>query len=197
MQFNDSVVYVRDGKSLPAIVLKSQQSPDGELLALLYADPVAGPRLVLDGTFRGVAQVASAVPPLKDGAKFGWEDVEAADLRAWKAKPKPTIEELEAILNSEGEFPIKINPDGSISADLKPTAPEQLDEAQGPVTPGDPESPHAIPGGVESHAPAHEIKTYSDGTVVSGPGPMPELSPAQQDAAELVRIKAAQNQPDA
>jgi len=33
--------------------------------------------------------------------------------------------------------------------------------------------------------------------VVSGPGPMPELSPAQQDAAELVQIKAAQNQPDA
>jgi hypothetical protein len=65
-----------------------------------------------------------------------------------------------------------------------PSAPEQLDEAQGPVLPGDPNSPHAIPGGVESDAPAYEVKTYSDGTVASGPGPMPGLSPAQQDAAE-------------
>lgn len=29
---------------------------------------------------------------------------------------KPTIEELEAILNSEDDYDIKINPDGSITA---------------------------------------------------------------------------------
>jgi hypothetical protein len=160
-QFNDSIIYVRNGKPLPAIVLASQATAEGELLTLLYADPVNGPQLLAQGTTRGIAQVQKAVAPFVEGNMFGWK------------------------------------PWGEVAPTEPPTAPEQLDEAQGPVTPGDPESPHAIPGGVESDAPAHEIKTYSDGTVVSGPGPMPELSPAQQDAAELVQIKAAQNQPDA
>jgi len=160
-QFNDSIIYVRNGKPLPAIVLASQATAEGELLTLLYADPVNGPQLLAQGTTRGIAQVQKAVAPFVEGNMFGWK------------------------------------PWGEVAPTEPPTAPEQLDEDQGPVTPGDPESPHAIPGGVESDAPAHEIKTYSDGTVVSGPGPMPELSPAQQDAAELVQIKAAQNQPDA
>jgi hypothetical protein len=159
--YNDSVVYIRNGKPIPAIVLSSLQSERGELLTVLYAQPDIGPTLLAQGTTRGIAQVQQAVAPFKEGNTFGWYDEVVA-------VPQKTI-----------------------------SAPEQLDEAQGPVTPGDPESPHAIPGGVESDAPAHEIKTYSDGTVVSGPGPMPELSPAQQDAAELVQIKAEQNQPDA
>lgn len=36
-------------------------------------------------------------------------------------KPKPTIEELEAILADDTELTIQINPDGSISAVEKPT----------------------------------------------------------------------------
>jgi hypothetical protein len=182
-QFNDSIIYVRNGKPLPAIVLASQATAEGELLTLLYADPVNGPQLLAQGTTRGIAQVQKAVAPFVEGNMFGWKPWGEVAPTEPPTAPEQLDEDQGPVTPGDPESP--------------PTAPEQLDEAQGPVTPGDPESPHAIPGGVESDAPAHEIKTYSDGTVVSGPGPMPELSPAQQDAAELVQIKAAQNQPDA
>ena len=45
------------------------------------------------------------------------------------------------------------------------SAPEQLDEAQGPVTPSDPESPHAL---------TIETKTYSDGSSATGVAPLPD-----------------------
>ena len=73
-QFNQAVVYVRDGKPIPAIVLKSQSSDGGELLTLLIADPLYGPGLIAQGTTRGVAQVVSAVAPLTEGKAFGWHE---------------------------------------------------------------------------------------------------------------------------
>ena len=69
-QFNDSVVYVRNGKNVPAIVLKSQVTADGELLSLLYADPDKGPGLVAQGTFRGIDLVAAGVAPMAEGKVF-------------------------------------------------------------------------------------------------------------------------------
>jgi len=107
-QFNDSIIYVRNGKPLPAIVLASQATAEGELLTLLYADPVNGPQLLAQGTTRGIAQVQKAVAPFVEGNMFGWK------------------------------------PWGEVAPTEPPTAPEQLDEAQGPVEPGAPESPHAI-----------------------------------------------------
>ena len=75
-QFNDSVGYVRTGKPLPAIVLASQASEQGELLTLLYADPANGPQLLAQGTTRGIAQVQNAVAPMAEGKVFGWKDLE-------------------------------------------------------------------------------------------------------------------------
>ncbi len=167
--FNDSVVYVRNGKPIPAIVLSSLQSDRGELLTVLYAQPEIGPTLLAQGTTRGVAQVQQAVTPFVEGNVFGWEDTFASDLRAWKARPKPTIAELEAILNEEGEFPIKINPDGSISADLpEGHAALAADIVFGPVQPGAPESPHAIiqhdvPGRAAYDQANRDIAGLSDG----------------------------------
>ncbi len=109
--FNDSVIYVRNGKPIPAIVLSSLQSEHGELLTLLYAQPEIGPTLLAQGTTRGVAQVQLSVLPFVKGNAFGWKEDDY----------------------SEANLGIK-----------HPTAPEQLDEVQGPVTPGAPESPHAI-----------------------------------------------------
>jgi hypothetical protein len=204
--FNDSVVYIRNGKPIPAIVLSSLMSDRGELLTVLYAQPEIGPTLLAQGTTRGIAQVQQAVAPFVEGNTFGWQDLSKSSSDYLVEDIMPDLIKLSMTVAKIAPQ-MEISPTGTIiSANtllqeclLKTpeSAPEQLDEAQGSVTPGDPESPHAIPGGVESDAPAHEIKTYSDGTVVSGPGPMPELSPAQQDAAELVQIKAAQNQPDA
>ena len=45
--------------------------------------------------------------------------------------------------------------------------------------------PPLTPGAVNGWSglpPAHETKTYPDGTTVTGPGPLPDLSPAQQDS---------------
>ena len=121
--FNDSVVYVRNGNPIPAIVLKSQQSADGELLTLLYADPATGPGLLAQGTTRGIAQVQQAVAPFVAGNTFGWLDPFDGH----------SAEALQSVLDHVEDI-----------AAAKPSAPEQLDEAQGPVTPGDPESPHAL-----------------------------------------------------
>lgn len=140
-QFNDSIIYVRNGKPLPAIVLASQESPLGELLTLLYADPTKGPTLLAQGTTRGIAQVQQAVTPMVEGNVFGWEEVEsvAADM---------TIALLEAADKENDQLRQKIAEQEAILNQKPEPAPltslEQLDEVQGPVEPGDPESPHAI-----------------------------------------------------
>lgn len=207
--FNSLVVFVRNGVATPAFVVKSQLQADGrEFLSLLYADPITGPQLVLAGATRKVGDVAFGVPPLSVGANFGWKDLavhpddqkvmdeRAAALKA--GEPVPVLPYDEDDLPGVHGLPVQAaETDADKDARLAnlahqepviilpvPSAPEQLDEAQGAVQPDDPNSPHAIPGGVESDAPAYEVKTYSDGTVASGPGPMPGLSPAQQDAAE-------------
>ena len=70
--YNDSVVYVRNGKPIPAIMLSSLQSDRGELLTVLYAQPEMGPVLLAQGTTRGIAQVQQALAPFVDGNTFGY-----------------------------------------------------------------------------------------------------------------------------
>ena len=92
-QFNDSVLYVRNGTVIPAIVLKSAIShprpdlPAGvqhsklhkdeapvETLTLLYADPDNGVGLVNSGTTAKIPLIAFAVKPWTDGSAFGWKE---------------------------------------------------------------------------------------------------------------------------
>jgi hypothetical protein len=74
--FNDSVVYVLNGKPIPGTVLKSIPSEGGELLTLLYADP-EGEKQIAAGSTRYVGQIASMVKPLTEGSRFGWKDNDA------------------------------------------------------------------------------------------------------------------------
>lgn len=74
--FNDSVVYVLNGKPIPGTVLKSIPSEGGELLTLLYADP-EGEKQIAAGSTRYVGQIASMVKPLSEGSQFGWKDSDA------------------------------------------------------------------------------------------------------------------------
>lgn len=46
--------------------------------------------------------------------------------------------------------------------------------------------PETLPEGMSGTHQDIETKHYSDGTSATGPGPLPDLSPAQQEAAELV-----------
>jgi len=158
--FNDSVIYVRNGKPIPAIVLSSLQSDKGELLTLLYAQPEIGPTLLAQGTTRGIAQVQQAVQPFVEGNVFGW--------RPW------------------GEVaPVEPVPVPQTPTAIPDRAPEQLDEAQGPVTPGAPESPHAIeqagghqgaenPDGGEF---GHGVGTIPEGITIAPEVPLVEGEP--------------------
>ena len=146
--FNDSVVYIRNGKPIPAIVLSSLMSDRGELLTVLYAQPEIGPTLLAQGTTRGIAQVQQAVAPFKEGNMFGWK------------------------------------PWGEVAPTEPPTAPEQLDEAQGAVEPGAPESPHA-PGFASFHVAENE-----DGTLESHPGSYPENNPPSDSEREIAVQKS-------
>ncbi|SRR5579883_62098 len=74
-KFNDPVTYVRNGEELPAIVLKSSLDGDQELLALLYADPDAGPQLVMQGAVNKTGAYAFAVKPFREGAAYGWKEL--------------------------------------------------------------------------------------------------------------------------
>lgn len=66
--------------------------------------------------------------------------------------------------------------------------PHQLSQAKpiggAPVGPAE-----IISGPLEVLEPTREIETkiYTDGTSATGPGPLPDLSPAQQDAAEALK----------
>jgi hypothetical protein len=167
-RFNDLVIFVRNGVAVPALVVQSQLQPDGrEFLSVLYADPTSGPTLVLSGATRKVGSVQLGAPPLSVGGNFGWKDLEihpgdqkiidkhAAALKA--GEPVSVLPYEADDLPGVHGLPIQAaETDADKAARLAnlahqepaimpvPTAPEQLDEAQGPVEPGAPESPHAI-----------------------------------------------------
>ena len=67
-----------------------------------------------------------------------------------------------------------------------PTAvPDNLPEGYAPIMPTDPtsvESVEAAKAAALAGNPQYETRTYSDGSTVTGRGPLPELSPEQQDA---------------
>jgi hypothetical protein len=144
--YNDSVVYIRNGKPIPAIVLSSLMSDRGELLTVLYAQPEIGPTLLAQGTTRGIAQVQQAVAPFVEGNMFGWKDTEVETVTLANLPPSIAIyvKKLEDELAETTEGRDKALQEMADAGAVKRTAPEQLDEAQGPVEPGDPESPHAI-----------------------------------------------------
>ena len=143
-QFNDSVLYVRNGKPIPAIVLKSQETPGGELLTLLYADPDAGPAMVSQSTTRGIAQVQNAVAPLAEGKVFGWKDNNVT-LDTLPPSIAIYVKKLEDELAATTEGRDKALQDIANLGMAHPSAPEQLDEAQGAVEPGYAGPPLAIP----------------------------------------------------
>lgn len=72
--FGDAVTYVKDGKDLNGIVLKSAVDSTRELLTILYVDPERGPAQVMQGNLKNIAQIAIGTSPLVQGAKFGWTD---------------------------------------------------------------------------------------------------------------------------
>ena len=156
--FNDSVLYVRNGKPIPAIVLSSLQSDRGELLTVLYAQPDIGPQLLAQGTTRGIAQVQQAVQPFVEGNVFGWKeddysqavianDTAVAELLKVSGelqKANDEVQRLQEELAQTTEGRDKALQDMANLGIKHPTAPEQLDEVQGSVEPGDPDSPAAI-----------------------------------------------------
>jgi hypothetical protein len=170
--------------NVSAIVKVTTESPDGMVVFIDGGDP--------NGYVRDrVVRVPPAMKPFMPsglpaypapGTAGGWA-AEAENARIAKDGGGKGPQASQQSVPQEGGIPGGgTYPTGT--GGYPGPAPLAADAAFGPVQPGDPNPPHAIPGGVESDVPAYEVKTYSDGTVASGPGPMPGLSPAQQDAAE-------------
>ncbi len=68
MQYGDVVTYVKDGKPLNAIVVKSS----GDILSLIYLDPTSE-SMTHQGNLSRVVSTAIGVRPLSEGATFGWQ----------------------------------------------------------------------------------------------------------------------------
>src|SRR6185437_4684376 len=73
MKYGEVVTYIRNGVSLNALVLHSQQAVDGEHLILAYADP----QFSGNGISRAIA-TAFDVKPFVQGANQGWTIPDAA-----------------------------------------------------------------------------------------------------------------------
>lgn len=144
--FNDSVVYILNGKSIPAIVIKSAMVENEEFLTLLYADPVNGPGQINAGTFRSIGQVAVAVPPYAEGKQFAWQDNAAAELPEGTLSAEAAVQLRRDVADTEAlakkwesqneEMIVKLNASEAENAELKaklapiePAANEVVQEA--------------------------------------------------------------------
>lgn len=127
MNFGDSVVYVKDGKPLNALVVKAQ----GDALNLIYLDP-ASESFVAQGNTSRLASTAVAVKPLADGAKFGWmqrddsrlqhDNQLAKDRETAKSASFHVIEQPDgSFTSSVGPFPVPASEDDQKAAELAKT----------------------------------------------------------------------------
>jgi hypothetical protein len=117
-RFNDIVTLVRGNVETPALVVQSVQQPNGEHLTVVSLDPAKASPL-LSGSNVDAAIRRDFVTPLTGGKTFGW-----------KERPVPPKGFGQAIAEA--------------IAAQRPSAAELMDEVQGPVEGGDPESPHAL-----------------------------------------------------
>lgn len=149
------------------------RASNDESLTLLFAN-LDGAAFVGQGSMNGIAKIEHNIRPLMQGSKFGW--LENADRAGYES----------FVAHVAGQ-----------------SAAEALDEAQGEVPAGDPDSPHAIVGGgpvdsaivavnVFANKPAEQsgFIIHGDGTPIipgepapiqpTGPGPEPEPEPAAE-----------------
>lgn len=74
-EYGSTVVYVRNGEEINALVAQSSQQADGEHLTLVYLDPAFNSPL-LGGSTLQRAMATAFVGPLQDGGVNGWKEVE-------------------------------------------------------------------------------------------------------------------------
>lgn len=133
--FNDAVICIRNGKPVPAIVLSSLSSDQGELLTLLYADPDNGPQLIAQHTTRGIAKTQLAVAPWVGGKAFGWREVDEVVIAPKPVAPAPTVITIgvpkgqvnlldPAVIAEEVKRGEEQNADAGLLSDSKPVFPE-------------------------------------------------------------------------
>lgn len=83
-EFGDVVIYVKAGVETNALVVQSQQQPDGEHLQVVYLNPdLASSQLGLSQVEKAIVYVFAT--PLTEGKTYGWKDSDlAADLASMK-----------------------------------------------------------------------------------------------------------------
>jgi hypothetical protein len=89
MKYGEVVKYIRNGISLNALVLHSQQTESGERLILAYPDPTFESAVLSGTNTQKAVATAFDVPLHTEGSNSGWErigvdpdEVAADELRA-------------------------------------------------------------------------------------------------------------------
>ena len=147
-KFGDVVQYFRGGEPVNALVVQSAPQWAGEQLTLVYLDPaIAGSSMA--GAMVDKAIAKAFAMPLAGASKYGWKDLPSAPvaekLSEDEAPAGPTPEQIaehEALVKAHDAAVARVADLESQLAGAK--AAEQMDQAQGKVQPGDPNSPHAI-----------------------------------------------------
>jgi hypothetical protein len=80
MKFGDSVIFVRNGVEINALVVQSAQQADGEHLTLVYLDPIKNVGFLSGSQVQGSIATAFSVVPLVEGSKNGWQHFSTIDV---------------------------------------------------------------------------------------------------------------------
>jgi len=144
-KYGSVVLLVRGDAVANALVVQSIMQGEEEHLTVVSLDPTKESPL-LSGMNVDAAIRRDFVTPLKGGKTYGWRDVAEKEVLA---SGNAQIKEVPPVLN----------------------AAEQMDEAQGEIEPGDPDSPHAINTEAAQAAPADPTPGPSQAPTTGSTGP--------------------------
>ena len=146
-RYNDQVVLVRGKLESPALVVQSVMYGTEEHLTLVSLDPEKASPL-LSGMNVDAAIRRDFVTPLTNGKTYGWKEAPEKSESMSQSEASSVLEQSTEIKVPVPEGDTNLLDPKVIAEEVKhgqeQNAAEQLDEAQGPVQPGDPESPHGI-----------------------------------------------------
>lgn len=183
MQFNDVVLLVKSGVKVPALVLRSSVQPDGEYLALLYADPVSGPAAVGAGQYSSIGKVAFNVRPEREGSVNHWETLPASIPIVFSQDPATVPVPVPELSEEE----IK----KTIDEVLPPAPPEQPTPTEEEKAAHPELNPEVAAPSADDLPPAPEIKAEN---TVFVPGSTDHVTPS---AADLDAVAAEQQAKEA
>jgi hypothetical protein len=144
--FGDVVLYQRGKETVNALVVQTVSQPDGEHLTVVYLDPTMASPL-LSGMNVEKAIATAFVTPLTGGKTYGWRELPTPPKGFGQAAYEALVYSQKGPDTPAAEnqaLPSAADIDAAVAEQKAADATTAADAVFGPVTPGDPESPHAI-----------------------------------------------------